>query len=679
MKLSSLLKNLLLEYSQGQIDKTIRRWENSPGFDKNVALNLIKTFDEKKGGLSNKLDIVVLPDKLKQGNNYLNIDNYSYEDMEKLVPSIPENPEKIKKDAVKRFVDKYSVNKGTAQSYVARFLDKKDSLKLAAKEGLEDIGLSKEDVLDLIPKKLQQREIFLDPRNWEWLSFEQMMDALFPSQKTVSGEDINLASTEADKVYDKNGIEIYKGDDVNKCISYNPVIPSTKRKKYGWCVTTVGNTNYDYYRFMRPKSQEEEPTFYFVFDRNKPSSPEHATFDDQWHAFVIQVTADQKKYIVTGADNRGDIFTKEDKGWEGIADIVPAETWAKIKNLKDYFKPIPLSKEEKGRKFASGKNLNLDEFKELSQDEKILYIVGKASKNELSDKILEILPKYKISYEGKSTTLMNIAIDRGQDIPYNILSKYEPLAKRYAIVRFRYSQKPIPLPYVKYLDEPSKEEYLKTFDGNLTFDYIEKYFGTEQARKYANEQAKKLGYLPQDAIKYISDSKLKNLYSIYTKLFKNWLFSDSVNMSDEELGNQKEMPKTSINPSPLTYDDWKSLTSQEKQTIFKLTQTSDSNITKYDVASYAVPFFLQDNNKIYALLPTDDSTTDWVISDMNGKSLIKISMDDMSINDEKFISAYPDYSSKDAKRIIPLSALKIDDEPISLNEITYMLKLAGII
>lgn len=246
MKLSSLLKNLLLEYSQGQIDKTIRRWENSPGFDKNVALNLIKTFDEKKGGLSNKLDIVVLPDKLKQGNNYLNIDNYSYEDMEKLVPSIPENPEKIKKDAVKRFVDKYSVNKGTAQSYVARFLDKKDSLKLAAKEGLEDIGLSKEDVLDLIPKKLQQREIFLDPRNWEWLSFEQMMDALFPSQKTVSGEDINLASTEADKVYDKNGIEIYKGDDVNKCISYNPVIPSTKRKKYGWCVTAVGNTNYDY-------------------------------------------------------------------------------------------------------------------------------------------------------------------------------------------------------------------------------------------------------------------------------------------------------------------------------------------------------------------------------------------------------------------------------------------------
>ena len=218
-----------------------------------------------------------------------------------------------------------------------------------------------------------------------------MLDALFPSQKQAGEEQENLVSTDADKIYDKNGIEIYKGDDVHKCISYNPVSAETKRKKYGWCVTQVGNTNYDYYRFG-----DKAPTFYFVFDRSKDSSPEHSPFNDEWHAFVIQVTADNKEYIVTGANNRGDIPTK-DKGWEDIANIVPADTWAKIKGLKDYFKPINLSAVERGRKFASGKNLSVNEFKELSQDEKISYIQGKASKNQLTPDILAILPQYKIN------------------------------------------------------------------------------------------------------------------------------------------------------------------------------------------------------------------------------------------------------------------------------------------
>ena len=41
---------------------------------------------------------------------------------------------------------------------------------------------------------------------------------------------------------------------------------------------------------------------------------------------------------------------------------------------------------------ASGKNLSLQEFKELSQDEKILYVQGKAQKNQLTPEILKILP-----------------------------------------------------------------------------------------------------------------------------------------------------------------------------------------------------------------------------------------------------------------------------------------------
>ena len=59
-------------------------------------------------------------------------------------------------------------------------------------------------------------------------------------------------------------------------------------------------------------------------------------------------------------------------------------------NLKDYFQPIQLSFIEKTKKFTFGVSLSLNEFKELSQDDKILYIQGKASKNQISNDILKI-------------------------------------------------------------------------------------------------------------------------------------------------------------------------------------------------------------------------------------------------------------------------------------------------
>jgi hypothetical protein len=494
-------------------------------------------------------------------------------------------------------------------------MDNKNKLKFGAKEGLEDEGFTKEEILNYIPKRLQRQETFLDPRNWDWNSFEQILDALFPSQKVAGEEGENLASTDADKIYDKGGIEIYKGDDVNKCISYNPVSTETKRKKYGWCVTQVGNTNYDYYRF-----QDKSPTFYFVFDRSKDSSPEHAAFNDEWHAFVIQVNNDGTSYIVTGANNRGDM--KADS-WEDISKIVPSETWTKIKGLKDYFKPINLSAVERSRKFASGKNLSLNEFKELSEDEKILYIQGKASKNELTPDILKILPQYKTNLGGRSTTLANIAIDSRQKFPYSALKDNEALAKRYAIVSSRYyPNDPLPLPYIKYLDEDAKEKYLEKYDENLTYEYIEKFFGDKIAEDYVNEQAKKLDYLPASAVKYIKDPKLKQLYNVYLKLFVPWTFTSETNISDEELGNLQTMPEQMINPKPIDQKQWSDLTDSERKLIVDLTEQFNKN-SNYETLLYAVPYIIKDGSKTYALIPKDTSKdyyyNSWVLMDMQGK------------------------------------------------------------
>lgn len=643
---------IILEYSDKLIQTVTDKWkqENSKVTDSN-AKQLIQRFDQIKNGLSSKLNIVSLPDNLKQGNKYLDITLYTLDDMLKLIKSIPENPEKVKKDAVTNFIEKYQIDKPTAQSYVARFVSKKDDLKFGVKDGIEDRNLSKEDVLKFIPKKLQYNDMFLDPRNWEWEDFEHMLDALFPSHKEVSDEEgENTASTESDKIYDKNGIEVYKGDDVHKCISYNPVV--NKKKKYGWCITQPGNTNYDYYRF-----EERQPTFYFIFDRSKTSEPEHSPFQDVWHAFVLQINS-TGGYRITNANNNGD---NQAKTWADISKIVPADTWSKIKGLENLFVPIKLSSTERGRKFASGKNLSVDEFKELSQDEKILYVQGKAQKQQLSNEILEVLTKYKIDLQGRSTTLANVAIDSGQEFPYSILKTNEPLAKRYSIFRFRhtdYGKNPIPLPYVKYLDEEAKAKFLKTFDDNLTFEYIDKYFGENQAKLYVNEQAKTLNYLPDSAIKYISNPKLQNFYKLYNKLFQNWVFSNNTNISDEKLESLKVMPEQIVYPSPLLYDNWKSFSSTDRKLFYDIAKRSDVDIEKYINASYAVPFFVQKGDLIYALLPESKSMDEWILSDFDGKIISKAKTEDFTLGGQNLYGGYPDYSSKGAKRVYDFSELK---------------------
>lgn len=652
-------KKILREYPESTITRLLTKWGIDPEKDQakaTVARGLITRFEQIKASLEQKLDILTIPDEIKS-KDIKNIELYSFDDLEKLIKSYPESPEKIKKEAIKKFVEKEGINQATAQSYVARFMTKKDDLRYGVKNGLEDLGFTKEEVLNFIPKRLQQNEAFLDPRNWGWLAFEQILDAIFPSQKKVEGGEENTAETDADKVYDKDGIEIYKGDDVHKCISYNPVI-STGRKKYGWCVTQIGNKNYDFYRF-----KEASPTFYIVFDRSKDSSPEHAPFKDEWHAFVIQVNKDGESYVVTGANNRGDIPAES---WDAISKIVSADTWAKIKNLKQYFKPIALSAAERARKMAAGKILSLDEFKELSQDDKIMYIQGKAQKNEITPDILQILPQYKIDLGGRSTTLANIAIDSGQIIPFSVLKNYESLAKRYAIFRFRhtnYGKTPIPLPYVKYLDEPAKEKYLETFDGNLTFQYIEKYFGETAARNYVNEQAKDLKFLPVEAIKYIQDPKIKQLYGLYAKLLKPWQYGYNTNISEEDLEKAKSMPEQSISPIPLNKDQWAELSSAERKAILDLTEKFNGKSDYLDLL-FALPVIVKDGNNRYVVLPenTDDPNMyvigNWVLADENG-DVVKNNIPGTSTIGDLYLSNwYPDDSNK-YKKVYNINDLKV--------------------
>jgi len=670
---------ILKEYSDAVIKTVTTRWKSEdPNVTDDLALQLINLFDQKKQSLSSKLEILVLPDELKKNNKYLDITQYSYSDIVRLLNSIPENPEQVKKAAVARFVKRENIDKPLAQSYTARFMNKREELKQGLINGIEDGDgnelFSKEQVIELIPKPLLKNNLYYDPNNWKWADFEQVLDYLFPSQKQSTGEE-NEATTDADKVYDKDGIEIYKGDDVHKCISYNPTNPETNQKTYGWCVTQPGNTNYDGYRFA-----SDQPTFYFVFDREKPSTGRKNAFDDKWHVFVVQVLANEGGYKITSANNDRDAFVKT---WEDISTIVPADTWDKIKGLKDYIKPIALSPVERGRKFASGRNLSLEEFKELSQDEKILYVQGKASSRDgITDDILEILPKYKINYGGVTKTLTNLAIDSGQKYKYSQLKDNDKLAQRYAIFRFRhtnYGETPIPLPFIKYLDEPAKEKYLETFDNYLTYEYIDKYFGPKITEKYVNDQLEKLDYLPPAAIKYIKDPKKRQLFEAYSKLFSTWEIDNKTNISDEQLENLKDTPVQTVYPKPITEKEWRGMPDNDRSNIIKVAKQINGK-EQYLTLLYALPYIIQDNTNSYVLLPkTSDTSGNWVLVDTKG-NVVKdnISGNDSVLDDEPldFNNGYMNMDS--FKRIYNISDLKINSSNNINEEFRRMQQLAGI-
>jgi hypothetical protein len=668
---------LLKEYSDKTINDTIARWGIDPTDQRavNDAKAAIQRFDQIKSALSQRLDIAIIPDEIKK-RDYKNIDLYSYEDLLNLLRSLPESDEKIKKEAIKRFVEESGFDKSTIQSTVARFMTKKAALKLAVKDGLEDAGYSAEEVQGFIPKRLFKDDKYLDPRYWKWNEFERVMDTLFPSQMKVStDEEENTVETDADKVYDSGGLEIYLADDYHKCVKYNPVLPSGMQK-YSWCVTKPGSGQgyYQGYRFG-----EQSPTFYFVVDRDIPSTPDQAKFDNKWHAFVVQVFADGDTYKVTSANNGDDTYMKS---WDEVGtkpvggQAMDPTVWNKLKGLKSYFKPVALSPVERAQKLAQGKNLTVDEFKELPQDEKIDYVIGKASESKLKGDILPLLPKYKIPYQGRTVTLANIAIDAGQRFTYNDLKEYEALAKRYAIFRFKhtdYGSEPIPLPFVQYLDDASKYKYYKTFDDNLTFDLIDKFFGNKIAKEYVDEQISKLSYLPATAIKYMSPEQ-KTLYNLYSKLYTNW----EERISDEAtIESSNIMPQQEVDPKYITVEEWQNLSTSDKQAIINLAKKYNGD-NDYKVLLYALPYMVENNGKTYILLPIDGFKK-WVMLDETGR-IVEDNIEGRTsfLKNTRLSNGYP--TDGNLYRVYNADEVKINGNPLALKEniVKRWQKLAGI-
>jgi len=195
---------------------------------------------------------------------------------------------------------------------------------------------------------------------------ERLVD-IFPHK--IESNDAALNGGES--VYNKNGLEIYRGSDKNSCVKYG--------NGYSWCISRKSSGNlFNTFRY----DKNIERMFYFVFDRNLPKT-------DPQHAIVIHVY-NNGKYGYSDANNKGDI---NDMSWNGIIKEIP-----KLKNLKKYFIYVPISGEERDiydkiKKSVPESTENLlDYFKDYKLVEKYIdigHLLSSSQFGNLSDELQE--------------------------------------------------------------------------------------------------------------------------------------------------------------------------------------------------------------------------------------------------------------------------------------------------
>jgi len=103
------------------------------------------------------------------------------------------------------------------------------------------------------------------------------------SEKTKVG-DVEKFESEAKKLWSGNGIDIYDGDSIQKCIQYTK--GGLTGQNYGFCIGQFGDSMYNSYRDTKDSS------FYFIVDTNKFKTTSNGGVDlnDPLHIVVFDST-----------------------------------------------------------------------------------------------------------------------------------------------------------------------------------------------------------------------------------------------------------------------------------------------------------------------------------------------------------------------------------------------------
>jgi hypothetical protein len=210
----------------------------------------------------------------------------------------------------------------------------------------------------------------------------EMLVDYVSGQRNVGDANFTDIKVNGKPIFENDKVIIYFAPDKQSCIEYKG------NKPYSWCISRTDASN----MYNRYRMGQSEPSFYFV-KRKKSMEKEFAHWDknefkgafmDEWHFFVLQVLNDNS-YIISSANNDGD----DDINWNGVLKVAP-----ELNGLKEYFKNVPLTDEEKSNyvKFKTG--LTDEEFSKLTYANKSNYIdVGVDLSKKLSDNKFLNLPE----------------------------------------------------------------------------------------------------------------------------------------------------------------------------------------------------------------------------------------------------------------------------------------------
>jgi hypothetical protein len=327
--------------------------------------------------------------------------------------------------------------------------------------------------------------------NFTLEKIEKIVDLNF--EKTQSNVDINDTNFEGseDVVYNENNLLILLGDLKEKCIRYG-----TGKK---WCISRKDTSN----MFFSYRMRLEEPVFYFVFDKEKPTT-------DKYHAIVIYIN-NKGKYMVANANNEGD----EEMTWSNIESIQP-----KLKGLQDLFKHIPLTQQER-QDYEKFKNPVSDSvYEKYNYTEREKYIGFGHDLTEKQIRMTFNVPNQKALISKYVTTGF------GTNLPKDIESKLSPSdrAKNTAAKR-EYIEKGYYISDKQFesCNDDLKREYIKQEEANLSDSKFE-LCNDDLKREYIEKKIEK-GDVISDSKFGWCDDDLKRKY-VETMIEKRYIISD---------------------------------------------------------------------------------------------------------------------------------------------------------
>jgi hypothetical protein len=247
--------------------------------------------------------------------------------------------------------------------------------KLFEKFKTENVNLTDDQIQYYIDRFIAVQKspkvIEKDILKYSFKDLEKLVDD-FPSKEVKKNGNNTVSFSETELVYNKPPLQIFHGDSPKTCIKIRGDF------QVSWCVARTAGNMYHNYRF-----RGNEPSFYFVKNQERLDKIKDLK-DDPYCFCVIQIDINNK-YIVTSSLNNGD----KEMSWNDILKLEPL-----LNGTQGIFKQVELTPKEKADYQNFKKGISDDEYRELSYEDKKIYI---SITNKLNDDKFRNTPKQLIN------------------------------------------------------------------------------------------------------------------------------------------------------------------------------------------------------------------------------------------------------------------------------------------